>query len=252
MIKKNILITGSEGLIGKSLVKHFKKLKSNVFKIDIKKKTEKNYTACDITNEDEVKECIGNISKRHKIDVLINNATFTKHAFSKKSKPFKFSDYKLDDWKNNIEVDLIGSFLVSKYVCKQFEKKGKGNIINISSIYGITGPDQEIYSKKKLKKYYGYKPVEYSISKAGLIGFTKSLSAFYKKTDIRVNCVALGGIKTKKMDSFFLKNYYSKTISNKMASVKDYSELISFLASDNSKYINGSCIVADGGATSII
>ena len=78
----------------------------------------------------------------------------------------------------------------------------------------------------------------------GLIGFTKSLSAFYKKTNIRVNCVALGGIQTKKMDSFFLKNYYSKTISNKMVHVKDYNELISFLASDSSKYINGSCIVS--------
>lgn len=252
MIKKNILITGSEGLIGKSLAGHFKKLKFNVIKIDIKKKTEKNYISCDITNEEEVKDCLTNLNKRQKIDVLINNATFTKHAFSKKNKQFKFSNYELEEWKNNIEVDLIGSFLVSKYICRQFEKKGKGNIINISSIYGLTGPDQEIYNKKKLKKYHGYKPIEYSVSKAGLIGFTKSLSAFYKKTNIRVNCVALGGIQTKNMDSFFLKNYYSKTISNKMAHVKDYNELISFLASDSSKYINGSCIVADGGATSII
>ena len=106
------------------------------------------YQSCDITNEEEVKNCVTNLNKRQKIDVLINNATFTKHAFSKKNNQFKFSNYKLEDWKNNIEVDLIGSFLVSKYTCRQFEKKGKGNIINISSIYGLIGPDQEIYNKK--------------------------------------------------------------------------------------------------------
>ena len=63
MIKKNILITGSEGLIGKSLVSHFKKLKFNVIKIDIKKKTERNYISCDITNEEEVKNCVTNLNK---------------------------------------------------------------------------------------------------------------------------------------------------------------------------------------------
>ena len=251
-MKKNILITGSEGLVGKNLVNHFKRLKYNVMKIDIKKKKEKNYYRCNITDEDEVKNCLKEILKKNRIDVLINNATFSKHAIKKKNKSYNFSSYPLNDWMNNLQVDLIGSFLVSKYVCKYFESVNYGNIINVSSIYGLIGPDQDIYDNKKRKKYSGYKPLEYSVAKAGIIGFTKALASFYKKTNIRVNCIALGGIKTQNMKKFFVNKYKSKIISKEMASHTEYNNLFSFLASEESKYINGSCLVADGGATSII
>ena len=252
MKNKNIIITGSEGLIGKSLTEHFKKLKANIFRIDIKKKKEKNFYNCDITKESQVKKCIGKIIKKNKIDILINSATFSKHSISKKSKKFKFSNYNLKQWKQNLDVDLIGSFLVSKYVCKQFEKNDNGSIINISSIYALHGPDQDIYTRNKVKKFYGFKPLEYSVAKAGMIGFTKALASFYKRTNIRVNCVVLGGIETKNHSKSFIKNYNSKTISNRMARAEEYNELVNFLSSEKSKYITGSCIVADGGATSII
>ena len=252
MKNKNIIITGSEGLIGKSLTEHFKKLKANIFRIDIKKKKEKNFYNCDITKESQVKKCIGKIIKKNKIDILINSATFSKHSISKKSKKFKFSNYTLKQWKQNLDVDLIGSFLVSKYVCKQFEKNDNGSIINISSIYALHGPDQDIYTRNKVKKFYGFKPLEYSVAKAGMIGFTKALASFYKRTNIRVNCVVLGGIETKNHSKSFIKNYNSKTISNRMARAEEYNELVNFLSSEKSKYITGSCIVADGGATSII
>ncbi len=252
MKNKNIIITGSEGLIGKSLSEYFKKAKANIFRIDINKRSGKNFYKCDVTNETQVKNCINKIAKKNKIDVLINCATFSKHSFSKKSKKFKFSNYSLKQWKQNLEVDLIGSFLVSKYVCKQFEKNNMGNIINISSIYALNGPDQDIYVRNKIKKFYGFKPIEYSIAKAGIIGFTKALASFYKRTNIRVNCVSLGGIETKNHSKAFINNYNSKTILNRMAKSEEYNELISFLSSEKSKYITGSCIVADGGATSII
>ena len=77
---------------------------------------------------------------------MINNAAFNPPA---NLQSFKFSDYDLKSWINNLNVDLIGSFLTSKYACKYFEKVNKGLIINISSIYGLVGPDQEIYKKKR-------------------------------------------------------------------------------------------------------
>ena len=250
MLKKNILVTGSEGIIGKSLVQHLERLNSKVFKIDVKKNVKnKNYFKCDITKENQVKKCISNITKKNNIDILINNASFAPKFSNKKF--YKFSDYKLADWKNNLEVDLIGSFLVSKYVCKNFEKRNSGTIINISSIYGMVGPDQEIY-KKGQNKFYGYKPLEYSVAKAGIIGFTRALASFYKKTNIRVICLIFGGIKTNDMGEKFINNYRSKTISNRMANKSEYNDFISFYASDKARYANGSCIVVDGGATSIL
>ena len=119
--KKNIIISGSKGLIGKNLVQFLKLRNKNVYEIDIKKKlkSEKNYFQCDITREKQVKKTIKQITKINNIDVLINNAAYNQKFNSKK---YSFSNYDLNKWKKNLEVDLIGSFLLSKHVCKNFEK----------------------------------------------------------------------------------------------------------------------------------
>ena len=119
--KLNILITGSEGMIGRSLANFLKKKKQNIFKIDIKKtQNDKNFFRCDITRECDVKKTVKKILSKTNIDVLINNAAYNPKF---NSNTFSFTEYSLDSWKKNIEVDLIGSFLMSKYICRNFEKK---------------------------------------------------------------------------------------------------------------------------------
>jgi len=246
--KNNILLTGSEGLIGSSFVKQTSESYSNIFAIDIKKIKRKNYFYCDITNETQVKNVTKKILNKNNIDVLINNASYNPAA-DKKMRTYKFSDYKLSDWKKNISTDLIGSFLTSKYILKHFEKKNEGTILNISSIYGTTGINQEIYNKK-LKKYYGYKPIEYSVAKAGIIGFTKSLASYYKNSNIKILCLIFGGVEANQ--SFFFKKQYSKkTIALRMAKLGEFNEYIKFFISKKSSYSNGTCITIDGGATNI-
>jgi NAD(P)-dependent dehydrogenase (short-subunit alcohol dehydrogenase family) len=246
--KKRIIITGSEGIIGRSIVSFLEKKNHIVYKIDKKKLKKRNYFNCDITDEKQVANCIRQITKKNSVDVVINAAS-SNPKFN--SKVFSFSDYDLSLWKKNLEVDLIGSFLISKHICKQFEKKNKGIIINISSIYGIQAPDQKIYSKKK-KKFSGFKPLEYSVAKAGIIGFTKSLASYYSQTNIRVICLSLGGIQTKNMSNYFKKSYEAKTILGRLAKNNEYNEFINFLCSDKISYISGSNIILDGGATSRI
>lgn len=244
-MNKNIILTGSEGFLGQEFEKSLSG-NNKVFSIDIKNKKKNNYFKCDITKESQVSVIVKKILKKNNIDVLINNAAYNP---SSKGIAYSFSNYKFDTWKKNLEVDLLGSFLMSKYICKHFEKKNKGLIINISSIYGLVGPDQSIY-QKKFKKYYGFKPIEYSVAKSGIIGFTKSLAAYYSNTNIRSICLVLGGVEKKDMSLFFKKNYKKKTILNKMAKRTDYNALLNFVISDNSSYINGSSIIIDGGATS--
>lgn len=250
MENKNILITGSEGLIGKNLISFLKKKNHNIFKLDVVKNVrEKNYFRCDITNENQVKKTINEVSKNVKIDILINNAAFNpKHN----SKTYTFVDYDVKKWKKNIEVDLIGSFLVTKYVARMFEKYKKGLVLNISSIYGMVAPDQNIYNNKKSKKFLGYKPIEYSVAKAGLIGFTKSLASYYSGTNIKIASLSLGGIYTSEMDKKFVNNYSNKTIEKRLANINDYNEFINFLCEGKMKYFSGTNFVLDGGATSIL
>lgn len=248
-INKKIIITGSEGLLGKSFRKYAEKKGYTVFSIDIKKIKRKNYFKCDITNENSVKLTINKIIKKNNVDILINNASFNPKVETK-LKNFKFSDYDYEKWKTGLKVDLNGSFLMSKHILKFFEKKNKGSILNISSIYGIVGPDQKIY-KNKLKKYFGYKPIEYSVSKSGMIGFTKSLASFYKNTNIKINCLIFGGVKNNQ-NKKFIKEYSKKTIIGRMANIGEYNNYIDFFISEKNSYCTGSCIIIDGGATNII
>ena len=246
--RKNIVLTGSEGLLGSSFIKNHLNDYKKIFSIDIQKKNRKNYFKCDITNENQVKKTLNKITKNNKIDVLINYAAYNPPA-KKNMKPFRFSSYKLESWKKNISIDLIGSFLMSKYILKHFEKRNTGTIINISSVYGLRGIDQSIYSKN-LKKYHGYKPIEYSVAKSGIIGFTKSLSTFYKNTNIKILCLIFGGVE-KNQGNFFKKNYYKKAVSSRMARVDEYNEYIKFYSSDKASYSTGTCVVIDGGATNL-
>lgn len=246
--KKNIILTGSEGLLGSSVTKNLLQDFNKIFSIDIKNKKKNNYFKCDVTSETQVKNIINKITKKNNIDVLINNAAHNP-AVNKKMKSYKFSNYKLSDWNKNISADLIGSFLMSKYILKHFEKKNSGTIINISSIYGLMGINQSIYGPK-LKKYYGYKPIEYSVAKSGIIGFTKSLASYYKNTNIKILCLIFGGVELDQ-SKFFKKNYNSKTIISRMAKINEYNEYIKFFTSNKSSYSTGTCVTIDGGATNI-
>ena len=244
---KIIVISGSSGLIGDKIKKYFLLQGAKVIGLDINK-IDDNTIKCDITNEISVKKSFKLILKKYKsIDLLINNAS--RNPIVEKVKNYKFSNYDLNKWKSGLDVDLIGSFLLSKYSAKIFEKKNRGKILNISSMYGLIGPDQNIYGK--LKKYYGYKPLEYSVAKAGLIGFTKALSAYYKNTNIDVLCLVFGGIEDNQ-SKIFKKNYTKKIIKNRLCSIEEVIDYISFFASEKSNYSSGASIMIDGGATSII
>lgn len=248
-INKNIIITGSEGIVGKSFRNFAEKKGYKIFCVDIKNIRRKNYYKCDITNENSVEKTVKEITKKNKINILINNASYNPKVETKLKK-FKFSSYDFNKWKRGIDVDINGSFLLSKHVLKYFEKENKGIILNISSIYGIVGPDQKIYDDK-FKKYYGYKPLEYSVAKSAVIGFTKSLAAFYSNTNIKVNCLIFGGIKNKQKKGF-IKNYSKKTIIGRMANIGEYNNYIDFFTSEQNSYCTGSCVIIDGGATNII
>ena len=236
---KKIVIFGSNGLVGRSLSDYLEERGHKVFKVDlINKFNEKNFFKCDITKEISVKNTIKKITKKNYIDVSFNAAAANPKV--QKIKKFKFSDYKLTDWKRNLDVDLIGSFNVSKHILKHYELLNSGKIINISSIYGLVGPDQDIYFDKR-KKFYGKKPLEYSVSKAGIIGFSKALAAFYKNTNIEVFCLILGGIE-ESQDKKFKRKYSNKTIVGRMIKKGEYNSIINYLVSNKTPFLTGSCL----------
>jgi NAD(P)-dependent dehydrogenase (short-subunit alcohol dehydrogenase family) len=249
---KVAVITGGTGLLGMEYLDKDKCEKNaKILKKEFKNKMLGIKT--DISNQKEVKSMAAKVEKEFgKIDVLVNNAAFNCPADNKGSNFVSFEDYPLELWKKSIDVNLTGMFICSQEVIRlMIKKKIKGSIINVSSTYGLVGPDQRIYHsikhpKDSSKKFV--KPVDYSTTKSGVLNFTRYLAALYGKNGIRVNTLTPGGV-LDNQDEDFVEGYSNKTVLGKMAEKTDYNGAVLFLASDASKYMTGSNLVIDGGWT---
>jgi len=206
----------------------------------------------DITRPDSVNAMVEKtVSTFGRLDILVNSAAldpkFDPDAIKKGITPGAFEDYPLDQWNAAINVNLTGMFLVTQACAKQMLAQGKkGSIINICSTYGLNGPDQGIYVNDGER--VAYKPVYYTVTKAGVLGFTKYLAAYYAGTEIRVNALTPGGVFNNHED-YFVKNYSAKTILGRMARKDEMNGALLFLASDASSYMTGNNLVVDGGWT---
>ena len=256
---KTIVLTGSAGRVGSRFSEVLSKAGANLILIDkndtenekifkkIKSKFKTNcyFSNIDITNPKEIDDLIKDLLKKYStIDVLINNAHFVPREHPSRDTPFE--NYPYDLWKETISENLNSVFLCCQKFGKIMAKQRKGTIINISSIYGITGPDQRIYGKSRLNS-----PPFYSATKGAMVNLTKYLASYWGPKNIRVNTLTLGGVYDKKLhtNKEFVKKYSEKTMLGRMSTVKDYDGAILFLASDLSSYMTGANMIIDGGWT---
>lgn len=184
-----------------------------------------------------------------RLDVLINSAAMDpkfdpQHEGQQSANAFE--TYSLENWRNALDVNLTGMFLASQAAVEPMLAQGAGVIVNICSTYGLNGPDQRIYERPDGSR--SFKPVYYSVTKAGVLGFTRYLAAYYAGKNIRVNALTPGGVYNGH-DEQFTRSYSAKTILGRMANLDEMSAAMLFLASDASSYMTGSNLVVDGGWT---
>lgn len=202
--------------------------------------------AVDLTNEESVRSWADQIlSKFGHVDVLINNAATKSEFFFN-----DLAEFPLKDWKSVMDVNLTGAFLTVKALGPAMAKRKKGSIINVSSIYGVVGPDQSIY-EGSFHADFGRSintPLIYSASKSGIIGLTKYLATYWGPSGVRTNTLTPGGVFGGQNEEF-QKRYIAKVPMRRMAKREDLLGAIVFLASDASSYVNGQNIIVDGGFT---
>lgn len=231
---KTVLVTGGTRGIGEEIVKKFSQSgEHKVFFLyknsEAKaKKIEFEYGAvgicCDITKQDEVNECISRIGK---VDILINNAGISKIKM--------FCDTTNTDWREIMATNVDGIFYCSQAVLPHMVRQKRGKIINISSMWGITGSSCE---------------VAYSTSKAAVIGMTKALAKELAPSNIQVNCVAPGYIDTemnKDVDDYTRQMLIESTPAGRIGKPSDVANVVYFLASESADFILGQVISVDGG-----
>lgn len=249
---KVVVITGGAGLIGKEFVRAV--VENNGIAIiadinetigsEVKEKLSNelntnniDFVKLDITSKDSLNECIGYLNKKYKrIDALVNNAYPRNKNYGK-----HFFDVEYTDFTENLGLNLGGYFTTSQQFSKYFQTQGYGNIVNISSIYGVVAPKFEIYEGTTMTV-----PVEYAAIKSGLIHLTKYMAKYFKGMDIRVNTLTPGGIFDSQPETF-LKAYQDKCLSKGMLDKSDLKGTLIYLLSDMSKYVNGQNIIVDDG-----
>lgn len=239
---KIVLVTGAGRGIGASIAKRFASEGAEVIvnysgNDEAAQKTVDEITAtggqaqkykCSVNDSESVKVMIDEIIKEFgRIDILVNNAGITKDGLM-----LRMTD---EDFDRVIDVNLKGTFNCTKYVSKYMLKKKSGKIINISSVVGLSGNAGQ---------------VNYSASKAGIIGITKSAAKELSSRGITVNAVAPGYVDTDmtKVLSDNIRNEILKNIPlQRMGNVEDISNCVAFLASEDASYITGQVISVDGG-----
>ena len=245
---KVAVVTGGAGLIGKTISIALAQAGAKIYIADTDKKTASKiikqnsrlkWIELNITDINSIKECIDTIVKKEKkIDIWVNCAYPRTNDWSE-----KFENIRPESWKKNIDMHLNGYFLCSQQIAKQMKKQSSGSIINLSSIYGIVGPDFSIYKNTK-----NTMPAAYSAIKGGINTFTKYLATYYAKHGIRVNAICPGGIYDKQSKDF-VKKYNEKTPMRRMGKPEEIAGPVLFLASDASSYITGQMLIVDGGWT---
>tara|TARA_B100001093_G_C26704826_1_gene960736 strand:+ start:410 stop:1144 length:735 start_codon:yes stop_codon:yes gene_type:complete len=235
---KKVLITGATGGIGNNLVEKFLEFGATVCATgtneDKLKLIKKNFNNVlikkfSLNEHDKIEEFINTVEKElHGLDVLINNAGINEDNIS-----LRLTE---ENWKKVIDINLTSTFLMCKYgIKKMLKQKKRGKIINLTSVVGHTGNVGQS---------------NYSASKAGIIGFSKSLALEFAKKRININCISPGFIKTdmtEKIDDKFREFIISKIPSGELGTAQDVSNCAIFLASDMSNYITGETLHVNGG-----
>ncbi len=235
---KKIIVTGATGGIGNSIVERLSNAGAKILatgtrieKLEELKSKFKNTDILkfDISKGDEIEEFIENATKQlgGGLDCLINNAGITQDNLAIRMN--------IDEWKKVIDINLTSTFLLSKFAVKKMLKNKYGKIINITSVVAHTG---------------NLGQVNYTASKAGIVAMSKSLAIEYAKKNININCISPGFIKTEmtdKIDEKFKEVIISKIPSSRLGEPEDVANVVLFLASDQSNYINGETIHVNGG-----
>jgi len=203
--------------------------------------------ACDITDAKAVKDMADRVEKElGPADILHNNAQGLGRDLERYFASTETFD--LQTWREVMAVNLDGAFLVAKEIGGRMAERGRGSIIQTASIYGVVGPDQRIYEGSEYLGRSINTPAVYSASKAGLIGLTQHLAAYWGHRGVRVNTLTPGGVSSGQNEAFD-RRYSARVPMGRMAVTDDVVGALIFLASDASSYVNGQNLIVDGGLT---
>lgn len=209
--------------------------------------------AMDITSKESIEAALDELQDQWggSPDVLINNAGLDTQPSAPPEVSGPFEDFPVEVFREVVEVNLVGTFLVTQAVGGRMRRDGKpGSIINVGSIYGMVSPVQDIYAYRAEQTGVPFvKPVADSAAKSGVYNLTRYCATYWGRHGIRVNTLTPSGVRRDSQDATFQANYTARIPIGRMAEADEFNGAVVFLASDASRYMTGSNLVVDGGWT---
>ena len=250
---RRALITGATGNLGRVFAFTLAQLGADLILVDLEGANFSDLTlalrakwgvnvdcyTCNLEIQEERKRLIADLDNGQGINILINNAAFG-GAMELDGWATSYEKQSIETWRRAIEVNLTAIFDLCQGLNSALKMSRGASIINISSIYGLHGPDWSLYSDTGMAN-----PAAYSVSKGGLIQLTRWLATSVAP-NIRVNVICPGGIE-RGQPKKFVKRYEAKTPLGRMATEEDFCGAIAYLASDLSNYVTGQVLAIDGG-----
>ena len=260
------IITGGLGQIGAEFVKEFlrqealvavfsrnvdEEKREKVFSPDVLENPSLRFFSVDITDKESIVSALDEVEALWGTPhILINNAGIDTQPSAPPSVSGPFEEFPEAVFREVVNVNLVGTFLMVQAVGARMARAGRGSIINVGSIYGMVSPIQDIYAYKKEKTGIPFiKPVAYSAAKSGIYNLTRYCATYWGKKGVRVNTLTPSGVYRDTQDIEFQTNYCNRMPIGRMAQADEYNGAAIFLASDASKYMTGSNLIIDGGWT---
>jgi NAD(P)-dependent dehydrogenase (short-subunit alcohol dehydrogenase family) len=178
--------------------------------------------------------------------LLLNNAALDSPPDAPPQEVGPFETYPEASFDQVMDVNVKGVVLCCQVVGGVMAEAGRGSIVNVSSVYGLLSPQQDLYEFRRSQGETFFKPVAYSVSKSALLNLTRYLATYWAKSGVRVNTLTLGGIFNEQPEEF-LEAYGTRVPLGRMAEASEALGAVVFLASDASSYVTGANLVVDGG-----
>ena len=244
---KVAVVTGGAGQVGGEIARGLAACGAKVAIFDIAKAAEGDGVSsfvADVTDRGALERATAELSDVP--HVLVNAAALDSPPDAPAEEVGPFEDYPSESFDEVMQVNVKGTLFACQVIGARMAEAGRGSIVNVSSIYGMLSPVQELYDFRRRGGEEFFKPVAYSVSKSALYNLTRYLATYWAKSGVRVNTLTLAGVWNEQPEEF-VEAYTARIPIGRMADAQEVVGPVTFLASDASSYVTGANLVVDGG-----
>ena len=237
------IVTGGAGQLGREIVRGLEERGARVAVFDIAAERFR----VDVTDRSAITAATEEVARDLGVPhVLVNAAALDSPPDAPAEEVGPVESYPEASFDAVMDVNVKGTFLSCQVVGAHMAAEGRGSIVNVSSVYGMLSPVQDLYDFRRRGGEEFYKPIAYSVSKSALYNLTRYLATYWAKSGVRVNTLTLAGVFNEQPQEF-LEAYGLRMPIGRMAEAREVVGPVVFLASDASSYVTGANLVADGG-----